>query len=505
MSAGTLIEAISTTGSSTAAGLPNVNGQVFAYVPGTTTPTTIYSDAAATIAVAQPVVLDNAGRVPYATYPNGLYCTGPIRLFIQDVNGSTVSDTTYQWTSGLIAVSNTNFTGTTLDAILNAAGTSFGGQDFKYLGPGSGAVARTVKGKFQEIEISVVDQGADPTGAALSTTAIQNAVNAVIAMGGGIVYFPPGTYKINAAITLAANTGVTLRGAGVGATSINQVTSSTDAFTVSNSSGFTINAMTLNAQLSLINAANPVVDWVTIGSVTSAYGLSISKSGGSNTGLSVRGCNLQGQTAGVNLADVGGNPTAPTIRDTAIQTGGTISLQVSGSTGALYVSNCAFTGATAVKFASGLTGVGFTFVDCPTIGGVTTPFDASALSGDPGINTRNVGMDFILQDNLIADAGHTYAPNALYGTTEFRVTTASGGASVTIGTPTPAPGSSQKGKVFSTYHVNNSGSGVTWVFPASAGQYLTNVSIPTANNTKFNMSWKWDGVNWNLNSTGQAV
>jgi Pectate lyase superfamily protein len=43
---------------------------------------------------------------------------------------------------------------------------------------------------------NVVWYGADPTNAADSTTAIQAAINACHAANGGIVYFPPGTYKV---------------------------------------------------------------------------------------------------------------------------------------------------------------------------------------------------------------------------------------------------------------------------------------------------------------------
>lgn len=66
---------------------------------------------------------------------------------------------------------------------------------------------------------AVAGYGADPTGAADSTVAIQNAINAASAAGGGIVYLPPGVFRIS---PQSANTyalqistgGVVLRGAG---------------------------------------------------------------------------------------------------------------------------------------------------------------------------------------------------------------------------------------------------------------------------------------------------
>jgi hypothetical protein len=52
----------------------------------------------------------------------------------------------------------------------------------------------------------VTDFGADPTGATDSTTAIHNAIAAVNAAGGGVVYFPAGTYATTTGITLGNGT-----------------------------------------------------------------------------------------------------------------------------------------------------------------------------------------------------------------------------------------------------------------------------------------------------------
>lgn len=56
------------------------------------------------------------------------------------------------------------------------------------------------------------------------TTPIQNAINAAHAVGGGIVFFPYGTYKITSALTLY--TGVTLKGATEEGSVINQTSTS---------------------------------------------------------------------------------------------------------------------------------------------------------------------------------------------------------------------------------------------------------------------------------------
>lgn len=89
-------------------------------------------------------------------------------------------------------------------------------QDFSYAGYHRGeAQIPLIRGPV----FDVTAHGADPTGAADSTTAIQNAINAATAAGGGVVWLPAGTYRLSPqgansyALRLAANN-LVLRGAG---------------------------------------------------------------------------------------------------------------------------------------------------------------------------------------------------------------------------------------------------------------------------------------------------
>jgi hypothetical protein len=95
---------------------------------------------------------------------------------------------------------------------------------------GTGAVTTTVQAKLREI-ISVKDFGAVGDGVTDDTAAIQAAVDAVGAAGGGTVYFPAGTYSVvngnpsaggwDSQIAIWVKTdNVHLVGAGVGATII---------------------------------------------------------------------------------------------------------------------------------------------------------------------------------------------------------------------------------------------------------------------------------------------
>lgn len=81
---------------------------------------------------------------------------------------------------------------------------------------GTGAVASTVQSKLREI-VSIKDFGAVWDGVADDTTAIQAAINAVSAAGGGLVYFPSGT-GISGTLTLPSL--VILQGQGSSATTL---------------------------------------------------------------------------------------------------------------------------------------------------------------------------------------------------------------------------------------------------------------------------------------------
>lgn len=59
----------------------------------------------------------------------------------------------------------------------------------------------------------VAGYGADATGGSDATAAVQSAIDAAAAAGGGIVYFPAGTYRIASSLTVSTS-GIVLRGAG---------------------------------------------------------------------------------------------------------------------------------------------------------------------------------------------------------------------------------------------------------------------------------------------------
>lgn len=110
--------------------------------------------------------------------------------------------------------------------------------EITYTPAGTGAVSRTVQAKLRE-SVSVKDFGAVGDGVADDTVAIQAAINAVFAAGGGTVYFPSGTYLVST-IALAwgsASTSIVFKGAGQNATTVQKTGgSTTSVFNISASS-----------------------------------------------------------------------------------------------------------------------------------------------------------------------------------------------------------------------------------------------------------------------------
>lgn len=96
---------------------------------------------------------------------------------------------------------------------LGSAGASADPTFQGFLQSGTGAVTRTWQDKVQ-VQVDVKDFGAVADGSTNNATAIQAAIDAVNAAGGGIVYFPPGSscYRYGTALQLKAN--VTLTGGG---------------------------------------------------------------------------------------------------------------------------------------------------------------------------------------------------------------------------------------------------------------------------------------------------
>lgn len=66
---------------------------------------------------------------------------------------------------------------------------------------------------FEPIDINIIDYGGDSTGNNINTNALDSAINAILLLGGGTIYFPPGIYLFNS--TQIIPSGIKIKGAGI--------------------------------------------------------------------------------------------------------------------------------------------------------------------------------------------------------------------------------------------------------------------------------------------------
>jgi parallel beta-helix repeat protein len=154
-----------------------------------TSPVTVYFDSAMTIPAPQPL-RTTAGRIVKSGAPAAIYsATLTFSILVENKSGQQVFYSAESDSSSLA----------------QSTGASLIG----FLQTGTGATSRTVQNKLSEF-VSIVDFGADPTGASDSTAAIQLAINA-----SRNVLVPKGTYKIISEVTLESNTTFVGQGQGV--------------------------------------------------------------------------------------------------------------------------------------------------------------------------------------------------------------------------------------------------------------------------------------------------
>lgn len=175
-------------------GTPAAGAKLYTYAAGTSALKTTYSDEAGTVPNPNPITLDAKGEA--VIYWDGAYKVDLKQADQVQVTGYPV-DNIKTDPGGLWA------------KFVNLA-TSAGGSLVGFILNAAGAVARTVQDKLRE-QASVLDFGADPTGAVDSTAKIQAALNSFGANGGRL-RVPAGTYKCSAPLTIPRK--VTLHGDG---------------------------------------------------------------------------------------------------------------------------------------------------------------------------------------------------------------------------------------------------------------------------------------------------
>lgn len=204
------------------------NGSVAIYRRGTTTRATVYEDfeATASYTPSANVDLDSNGRV--IRYVNEL-----VECFVYDSGGALVCQFTPGDQATAVEVRSQSFLGasyetgatapgypTTAGAIFDLWKATTGATGWKVLVGGVDITLQSalsaVGGVFFNVQASTY--GAAGNGVADDTTACQAAITACAAAGGGIVWFPEGTYRTTATLSLPDK--VSLWGPGAHCTTI---------------------------------------------------------------------------------------------------------------------------------------------------------------------------------------------------------------------------------------------------------------------------------------------
>jgi len=156
-------------------------GKLYTYAAGTTTPLASYTTSAGSTAWTNPIILDSAGRISGG---GEVWLTQNVVYKFLLKDSSDVLIGTYDNVSGISDV--------TLPLSSN---------NVTYTPAGTGAVATTVQAKLRQT-VSVKDFGAVGDGTTDDTAAIQAAITYAVATIGNNIYFPKGTYKVTATLTI---------------------------------------------------------------------------------------------------------------------------------------------------------------------------------------------------------------------------------------------------------------------------------------------------------------
>jgi hypothetical protein len=515
MAAGALLGELCFSGSRLSTGAPNETGALWCYLPNTISPAPLYTDADLSAIATQPITLDNGGRIPYDTYPNGLWVAQPVRLLVQDSAGSTVSDATFSpATADNVSVGNDGFTGTTIDQVLDAAFASTGGQDFQYQESG-GATPRPIQDKFREIWLSVKDFGAVGNGIAIDTTAIQTTLNRAKALingstnlGGINVFFPAGEYIIDQALTLTSGHGISLIGQGFGSTMIQTTHSTANAFTLTSCASFNITGLRIKAAsansasgISLTDCTDVLLSGLLLDGQVFLIPVNMSKSSGNSSGLTVERCSFQCQDDASGRALKLSSTGFVYIRSTTLAGASGDALELAGTTSTVTVADSNLTGTgKGILWTSGMTGTFFTIYGCPSLGSgsFATPLDLSALSSDPKLYQWGNG---ITGGTYSAAIGNTLTIKWSEGPNALLVAASGGAGTQTVAAPVPAPFYQA---IYTTRFKNGSGGAVTWSLNAIFK--LAGAAAPASTDGHtINIMWIFDGTNYRELGRGDTV
>lgn len=474
-------------------GTANASGKVWAYLPDTSTPAQLYSDPEGTTVVTQPIVLDQGGRIPTATAPDGVFTSIPIRLYIEDADAVTVSDSLFTpATATNTTLDNEFWDGPTEDDAWTALGTSVGGTNGRYKESG-GATERTIREKFSEIWISVKDFGAIGNGIAIDTAAVQSAANRIVALGGGVVYFPPGAYLIDQGIAVSNVSGIRFVGAAARASNIVLNHGTANALTLTSCPDSSVEHLeikhtstTTGAQIAAVSCSRfRVID---VYGLSAGYAYGIDHSG--TTSSFIENTKVLGSTRAIRYN------TSSTIANNLIagalsSAGAHIEYNGSARGNVIGVSFVDASGV-GILFNAALTGTGFNISHNHGLAATATPLDIDTAA-DPRIRQWGNQLDGYTASFA---TGTTQTPNWALGTSIYFNASSGGAGVVTVDPPVPTPSALDHGRILTLRLRNAAGGAVTWTMDAI--YVLVPAGAPVApagtDGTSTIIEFQWDGA-----------
>lgn len=455
-----IFESLAVNGHRLSSGAANASGKCWVYKPGTTSPAAIYGDADEHPQT-NPVTLSAGGKAQ-------IYFKGKVDVYFQDVNGVGIETLTLSERAERVEVRNAGFTGllpsgsqggggaTNLDTVLSSLYASVGGLDGMYK-EYTGATARKVHDVLQGIQISVKDYGAVGNGVADDTIPISNAVNECARLGGGRVYFDPGTYITSSPILLSSKAGVSFEGAGPSA-SIIKTSGSANAFTLTGCSGFFIRGIGITSAatspgtaLALSGCSNYVIELVTIGTSGGGTFLVCASVSGASSKTVFENCVFTAKSADATARGIAYSTSSGSghqILNCTLDGQSGQCLNFDGTSGSVFMANCATVGA--MTFAATLTGNGFQICGCAFASAPVFSVASDLIISQAGNSWPANVQGFAV--------GGSVTPQVMSGVCHLSATSGGAGA-VAVNIPSPTLSVRQP---FFILFTNNSGGNVTW-------------------------------------------
>ena len=237
------------------------NGSAAVFRRGTTTPAGLYSSfegdafASSSLDSNDRVILDSYGRAE-------VYVDEVCDVSVYDADGTLQISFTAGAAASAVEVRSPSFTGSAYDGSGSAAGrpTTLQAVLDRWVTERDAVDWSIDAGEAQPFFVVTSDAyGAEGDGTTDDTVAVTAAIAAAETAGGGIVYFPPGTYRLTSAVEIpASGNNIRLLGAGAESTAIKIEQAGANLFTLESLAylvieGFTLSAGTVNNTAALIS------------------------------------------------------------------------------------------------------------------------------------------------------------------------------------------------------------------------------------------------------------